>query len=181
MVMKRIDINADNGTIILPNQYAFSPSLTQEEFCNGGMFGNAQSKTYGTFPWIHYRFSGGKLSGRNLLVNLCFFDQVIVSATMSVNLYPPGAADWSHYSLDVEAAAKQFYDAMLQEILGAPADSQLLANMNLDAAHECLARPLLWVFPWGTVRSAHDFKGGGTYIMVSYGNRKEEASKLYLS
>ena len=83
------------------------------------------------------------------------------------------------YSLAVETATKQFHDAMLQEMLGKPTDSELLPGHLPDSAHEPLARPLKWVFPWGTVRSCHDFKGGGTYIRVSYGNRKEEATEAY--
>ena len=178
-MMKSIEINANDGTVILPNEYSIAPSLTQEAFRNGKMFGNAQSHDYGTFPWIHYSFSGGSVSDRNLLVSLCFYDQMLVSTNMSVDFYPPGPKDWSNYSLDVETATKQCHDALLQEILGKPAESNRLAGVNLDAAHESLARPLMWDFPWGTVRSSYDFKGGGTYIIVSYGNRQEEATKAY--
>jgi hypothetical protein len=177
--MKSIEINTDNGTIILPNEYTVSPSLTQEAFRNGEMFGNAQSRTAGTFPWIHYSFSGGSVSDRNLIVSLTFYDQMLVSTRMTVDFYPPGSGDWSNYSLDVEKATKQCHDALLEEILGKPTEADRLAGVNLDAAHEPLARPLKWDFPWGTVRSSYDFKGGGTYIIVSYGNRQEEANQEY--
>ena len=179
MMMKSIDINTNNGTIILPNRYPVSPSLTQEVFRNGEMFSKAQSRTYGTFPWIHYSFPGGMVTGRNLLVNLCFYDQVVVYTTLNVDFYPPGPKDWSDYSLDVEAETKQFHDSILDKILGKPTESDLLPNLNLDAAHEILARPLKWCFQWGTVLSSHDFKGGGTYITVSYGNRREQATREY--
>jgi hypothetical protein len=177
--MKSIEINTDNGTIILPSEYAVSPSLTQEAFRKGEMFSNAQSRTAGTFPWIHYSFSGGSVSGRNLLVSLCFYDQMIVSTHMTVDFYPPGSKDWSDYSLDVETSTKQCHDALLEEILGTPTESDRLAGVHLDPAHETLARPLKWDFPWGTVRSSYDFKGGGAFIIVGYGNRQEEATQKY--
>jgi hypothetical protein len=177
--MKSIEINADDGTIILPNEYSISPSLTQETFRNSEIFGNAQSRTSGTPGWIYYSFSGGSLSGRNLLVSICFYEQMIVSMNMTVDFYPPGSKDWSDYSLDVETATKQCHDALLEEILGKPTESDRLAGVDLDAAHESLVRPLKWDFPWGVVRSSYDFKGGGTYIIVSYGNRQEEATKAY--
>lgn len=173
--MNNIDIDAKNGTIVLPNGYSVSSSLTKEAFRNGEMFGSAQSS--GALPWLHYSFSGGSVAGRNLFVRLRFFDQMIVSTSMSVDHYPPGAKDWSEYSLDVETATKRCHDAMLEEMLGQPTESARLAGVLLDAAHETLARPLTWVFPWGTVRSSYDFKGGGTYIIVSYGNRQEEAAR----
>jgi hypothetical protein len=177
--MQSIEINADNGTIILPNEYLVSPSLTQEAFRNGEMFSHAQSRTAGTPPWIHYSFSGGSVTKRNLLVSLCFYEQMIVSMNMTVDFYPPGPKDWSDYSLDVETATKQFHDALLEEILGKPTESDRLAGIDLDLAHETLAKPLKWDFPWGIVRSSYDFKGGGTFIIVSYGNRQEEATQEY--
>ncbi|MBN1254606.1 MAG: hypothetical protein JXA50_04970 [Deltaproteobacteria bacterium] len=97
-----------------------------------------------------------------------------------MDFYPPGPKDWSNYSLDVETATKQYHDALLEGILGKPTESDRLAGVNLDAAHESLAKPLKWDFTWGVVRSSYDFKGGGTYIIVSYGNRQEEATKAYL-
>ena len=112
-------------------------------------------------------------------MSLSFYDQMLVSTHMTVDFYPPGPKDWSNYSLDVETATKQRHDAVLEEILGKPTESDRLAGVNLDAAHEPLARPLMWDFPWGTVRSSYDFKGGGTYIIVSYGNRHEEATQEY--
>jgi hypothetical protein len=177
--MKKIDINRDNGTILLPNRYLISPSLTRDSFQNSEMFSRVQCRNPGTISWIHYSFPGGKVSGRNLLVSLCFYDQGIIDAHMTVDMYPPGPKDWSDYSLDLEAAAKKLHDNLLEKILGKPVELDLLPNMNLNAGHECLARPLKWVFPWGIVRSAHDFKGGGTYMIVSYGNRREEAAKAY--
>jgi hypothetical protein len=69
----------------------------------------------------------------------------------------------------------------VEKVLGKATEEIHLPNMNLSPAHECLTRPLKWGFPWGTVRSAHDFNGGGTYIMISYGNRRDEATKAYYS
>ena len=104
---------------------------------------------------------------------------MVVYTTISADFYSPGPKDWSHYSLNIEAAAKQFHDDILIKRLGKPTASDPLASMNLDRDHQCLARPLKWIFPWGTVLSSHDFKGGGTGITVHYGDRHEEASKAY--
>jgi hypothetical protein len=172
-------IDSHSGTVELPNGYSVDPGLSQDGFRAGAMSPHARSEDRGTLPWIHYHFSGGRLEGRELLVSLCFYDQLLVQMSITADLYPPGPRDWSNYSLDVEAATKAFHDRILEATVGEPTRSEHLFGIDLPATQATLARPLAWDFPWGRVTSGHDSRGGGTYITVSYGNRHEEASTAY--
>jgi hypothetical protein len=172
-------IDRDSGTVTLPNGYSVGPSLSQEGFRAGEMFGRAKSRDCGTLPWIHYDFSGGNVEGKELLVSVCFYDQMLVSLDITADLYPPGAKDWSNYSLDVEATTKEFHDRLLEQALGKPTRTDRLSMSNLTPTQTMLARSLMWKFRWGSVVSEHDQRGSGTSIFVSYGNRHEEASKTY--
>src|SRR5688572_25318733 len=101
-------IDRYTGIVTLPNSYTLGPSLSHEGFRASDVFAHARSN--GTSPWLQYRFSGGHIEGNELLVSLDFYDQMIVSINISADLYPPGVKDWSNYSLDVEAAIKDFHD-----------------------------------------------------------------------
>lgn len=177
--MNELDINANNGTICLPNKFIVSSSLTQANFRNSEMFSDAQIRAPGTPPWIHYLFSGGLISNRDLYVNLCFYDQEIVYVKLNVGFYPPGPKDWSNYSLDIEAKTKNFHDKILVKILGNPGEAIPIPNMTIESSHKTLTIPFKWIFQWGTVLSTHDSKGGGTFMMLKYGNRHEAAIKDY--
>lgn len=119
--------------------------------------------------------------GSFFLVSLCFYDQVLVDVSLTADLYPPGPKDWSSYSLKVEAATKQFHDRLLEAMFGKPTKGGSFFLGRLPEGEATLERPLCWTFPWGTVSSYHDSKGGRTAITVSYGNRKEVAAKAYCS
>jgi hypothetical protein len=175
------NIDHTAGTVSLPNGNAISPSLSQDAFRQSAMFPKARAQDFGTLPWIHYHFSGGAIEGHELFTSLCFYDQMLVYASLSANLYTPGVFDWSNYSLDVEAATKELHDRLLNQLLGKPTRSTRLSVGQLLPEQATLARPLTWQFPWGQVGSGHDFKGGGTCITISYGNRREEACRLYES
>lgn len=173
-----MNVDRQTGAVTLPNGWSAGPSLTQEGFRAGEMFPGARSGG-GVPPWIHYRFSGGRLDGKELLVSLCFYDETLVSLSVTADHYPPGQRDWSNYSLDVEAATKDFHDRLLEGQLGEPTDSPEFSMGGLSEAQATLARPHRWVFPWGKVLSSHDQKGGGTSIVVLYGNRQEEALRAF--
>jgi hypothetical protein len=121
------------------------------------------------------------LEGRDLLTSLCFYDQTLLCVELTTTLLPPGERDWSHYSLDVEAATKEFHDQVLEQTLGNPSRSRRMPVGDLRSNRSTLARPLTWIFRWGKVMSFHDSIGGGTYIRVSYGNRLEQACRAYRS
>lgn len=165
--MQTISINRATGAVGLPDGTRITPSLAQEDFRQGNLFRTAGVRP-GAGTWMNYTFPGGSVDGHDLIVILRFDAEKLTSVTLSLDFYPPGPKDWSSYSLDVEAQAKEHYDALLTEILGPPTEAIHLAGMSLAPAHAALSRPLAWHYPWGTVRSAHDSKGGGTYIAVSY-------------
>lgn len=175
-----MNVDRQTGAVTLPNGWSAGPSLTQEGFRSGEMFPGARGGG-GVPPWIHYRFSGGRVEGKELLVSLCFYDEMLVSLSVTVDHYPPGPRDWSDYSLDVEAAAKDFHDRLLEDLLGGPTESSELSTNGLTEAQATLARPRRWILPWGKVLSSHDQKGGGTAIIVLYGDRQEEANRLFRS
>jgi len=172
-------IDPSDGTVTLPAGCSISPLLSQDVFRKHSVFPRARSRDFGTLPWIHYHFSGGVIEGKELLASLCFYDQVLVYVSLAADFNPPGAKDWSSYSLDVEAAAKQFHDRLLEQEIGKPTRRDRLSVGNLPASQTTLACPLTWKFPWGRVCSGHDFKGGGTFITISFGNRQEEANRAY--
>jgi hypothetical protein len=172
-----MQIDRENGTLRFPDGVEIDPALTQDALRALPTGTNAQSWDCGTLPWIHYDLSGGQVDGKELLVSLCFYDQVLVRVSITTDLYPPGPKDWSNYSLDVQAATKRFHDLLLEKVLGPPSDGGSCHPLPTDQA--ILERPLGWRFPWGRVFSYHDSRGGGTRIDISYGDRLEEATKAY--
>jgi hypothetical protein len=170
-------IEPGTGAVTFPNGLAVGADLTRDAFRDGVIFPHARADAVGVPPWMHYHFSGGQLEGKELLASLLFHDQMLVSVSVTADLYPPGPKDWSNYSLDVEAATKEFHDRLLTRLFGSPTESPAMSAAGFSAAQATLARPLNWVLPWGSVWSGHDTKGGGTSVMIHYGNRREEAVK----
>ncbi|TWU25505.1 hypothetical protein [Bythopirellula polymerisocia] len=168
-----------DGTIIFPNGLSISPSITQQEFIETPGFASAESKEYGTLPYIHYRFSGGCHDGKELSASVCFYDQMFLSINISANLYPPGDWDWSNYSLEVESKAKHFHDQLLEQILGKPTKGGSFLFHQIPEIDETLKKPLEWRFPWGNVYSGHDWRGGGTSFGLNFGTRHEKAHWAY--
>jgi hypothetical protein len=139
------------------------------------MFGEVKSEDHGTPPWIHYRFPGGALEGKNVSVSLCFHDQMLVSVDLAADLYPPGPRSWSAYSLQTEAATKDFHDRLLEYLFAGSTRERRFDVTRLSEDEAILKRPVNWPFPWGKVCSSHDPRGDSTSITVSYGNRYAEA------
>ncbi len=79
------------------------------------------------------------------------------------------------YSLETEAATKDFHDRLLEYIFGGSADGAGFHAGRLSKDKAILKRPVSWSFPWGKVGSRDDPKGGGPSITVFYGNRHAEA------
>lgn len=92
------------------------------------------------------QFSGGTIDGRNLIVCLYHLHGRLTEITLTVDLYPPGANDWSSYSEEIEAKTRALHDRLAEEMLG----------------------PGPWTYPWGRVLSVQDDRGGGTFIIVRY-------------
>ncbi|HNO78366.1 MAG TPA: hypothetical protein PKN33_09935 [Phycisphaerae bacterium] len=176
--MSGLVINADDGTIHLPSGASLSADLTQDAFRAASAFAGANERNYGTLPWIHHEFSGGQVDGHNLFVSVCFYDQLLVYTSITVDLYPPGSTDWSSYSLDTETEIKNLHDGLLQKMFNSKPKKLRPVKMQ-DEKHAPLGRAIRWNFKWGSAGSYHDSKGGGTYIHVEYDNRKEKCERAY--
>jgi hypothetical protein len=174
-------INPHDGAIKLPNSISIHSELTQDAMLADPLLADAKRKDYGALPWIHHHFCGGEIEGKPLRASVCFYDQLLVFVTLAADLYPPDPKDWSSYSLEVEAQTKRFHDALLTGELGPPTHIEHFLSHDPSGPADTLNRPHRWDYAWGRVWSSHDFKGGGTSIVVRYGNRLEDANAHYRS
>ncbi|HEV8378256.1 MAG TPA: hypothetical protein VGP99_05365 [Tepidisphaeraceae bacterium] len=175
-----LHIDRRDGLVKLPNGFVISAHLSQDEFRASEWFA-ATVRDVGTRPFVHYYFSCGEVEGRGLVANLSFYDQMLLSIDLQADLSRPGPKDWSNYSLEVEAATKRFHEDLLRKILGEPGSDGTMHSSQRSPSQATLDRPCSWKFSWGQVSSFHDQQGGGTFIMISYGNRNEEANRAYRS
>jgi len=143
-----MQIDLQNGTVTLPNGVAIEPGLTQDDFRASAMFAQVRNQRAGAGHWMNHDFPGGQLDGKELLVSLCFYDQILVSVDVTADLYPPGPRDWSNYSLDVEAATKEFHDRLLEQMLGKPTRSDRFSSVDLSSRQATLAQPKTWELTW---------------------------------
>lgn len=177
--MPSFQIHPDTGQIDLPNGLTIPPSLTLDDFCHDPAYAQAQCRNQGTSAWSHHHLPGGPIDGHELLAVLCFYDQMLVNVDLTADLYPPGPKDWSRYSLDIEAAAKQFHDRLLEQMFGPPTHREHIFPGSLPRTQSALEIPLRWDFSWGQIFSSHDFNGGGTSIILRYADRTEQANRLH--
>lgn len=174
-------IDPQNGTVAFPNGYSIGSECTHEVFRSSPVGVGARTWDCGTLPWIHYTFDGGEIDGSDLIVSLCFYDQLLVYVEMTVSLYPPDRRDWSYYSLDTEAAEKSLHERILKEQFGEPSIGASRLSNRFPAKQDTLNHRVDWQFKWGKVISCHDSKGGGTFVRVRYGDREERATAAYRS
>lgn len=179
--MSTFSIAPADGTVRAPAGWCAAADLTQDAMLADPAFAGAESRSYGTPPWIHYHLPGGAIEGKPLLASLCFYDQLLVYVSFSADLYPPGPKDWSTYSLEVEAEMKRFHERVLTDMLGKPTRGGGIFTRRPPKGTKTLDEPVSWKFGWGAVGSYHDSRGGGTYMHVAYGNRLEECSRAYRS
>ena len=163
-------IDSHNGYIHLPEGGVISPGLCLDAFEKNPAFAKNKTITSGV-PWWSFLFSGGKINGKKLLVSVHFYDQLLLYVDLSVSHYPP---DQKELSVKIEAATKDFHDLLLKQILGQPHKTTTSPSSSPDQ-YPALDRSLAWSFPWGTVFSLFDSRSCSSFIMVSYGNRREEA------
>jgi hypothetical protein len=167
--------------VTFPNGCSIGSDCTQEAFRDSAVGAGARSWNCGTLPWIHYGFDGGDIDGNDLIVSLCFYDQLLVYVEFSVSLYRADQRDWAHYSLDIEAAQKALHERILREQFGKPSIGASLLSNRFPTQHDILNQRVDWHFKWGQVSSCHDSKGGGTFVRVSYGDRMGRATAAYRS
>jgi len=172
-------IDFREGFVMLPNGCVLSPHLSQDEFRASKWFAAATERDVGTRPFVHYGFSCGDVDGKELLANLIFYDQMLLSIELETAEYAPEARDWSNYSLEVEAATKDFHEILLRRMLGKPTSCTAITHTKCPPSQVTLYQPCRWRFSWGEVGSFHDQKGGATFISIKYGNRVEEANQAY--
>ncbi|GJM25947.1 MAG: hypothetical protein DHS20C16_23620 [Phycisphaerae bacterium] len=176
--MSEFSIDPEDGTIHLSSGASLNANLTQKALRADPAFADARDRDYGTLPWVHFEFCGGQVDGHNLFVSACFYDQTLVDVSISADLYPPGAKDWSSYSFDTETEIKLYHDELLRQMFNSK--PKKIRPMEMQSKqHAPLGRAIYWPFKWGRTGSYHDSKGGGTYICVAYGKRKEECSIAY--
>jgi len=171
-----LDIDPQDGTIRLPNGFAIGAGMTQDAFRASSIFAEAKSESHGTPPWIQYNLPGGQLEGKAILVSLSFYDEMLVSVDLTADLYPPGPKSWDTYSEETEGATEKFHDRLLEYFFAGSARGERF-DANPRSGDKAPLKN--WAFPWGEARSTHDSRGGGTFIIVAYGNRQAEAAKAY--
>jgi hypothetical protein len=170
-------IDRSTGIIHLPSGRVVTPDLTQDDFRATSAGEEVRANHHGTLPWMHYRFGGGEVHGHPFRVHLVFYDQMLVSVTMSADLYPPGQGGWSNVSRDVDAATVQLHYDILIPVLGRPTRTKIMPDVEPRA----LALVAEWDFTWGRVWSGHSPRDGNTSIDIGYGDRDAEARRLYKS
>lgn len=158
-----MNIDKHTGAITLPNGLTIEPRISLDELRERG-----QQLTPPAHPASGQTFRAGEVDGKPLLVQLVLHKGELDHISMSVDLYPPGPRDWSQWSLEMESQIKLFHDALLRRLLGEPTRITPLPGYKLHDPPRTIDMPEAWDFPWGTITSAHDFKGSGTYIIVRY-------------
>ncbi|MEM7455299.1 MAG: hypothetical protein AAF456_13190 [Planctomycetota bacterium] len=166
-------IDPSSGAIRLPAGFEIDAELTRDTFLATEEGKAATSPAGGNAPWMNYQVSGGSIDGNDLIVGLCFFEELIVSVDLTVSLYPADKRGWEHYSSDVEADCKRLHEQLLALQLGAPANA--IDNESMSQ-REFLTTRVDWDFDWGQASSFHDSNGGGTFIRICYGDRRENTA-----
>jgi hypothetical protein len=166
-------IDPHNGYIYLPDGGKISPDLSLDAFEENPAFDKNRTITSGV-PWWSYLFSGGRIDDKKLLVSVHFYDQLLLFIDLTVSHYPPDQKDLSE---NIEADTKDFHDRLLEQTLGPPARTTVSPSSFPDR-FPILHHSLEWSFPWGKISSLFDGRSCSSLIMVSYGNRREEAHEI---
>src|SRR5580698_2313274 len=116
-----IDISRQDGTIHLPNGFMIDAGLTKDAFRASPIFDALKRQDGGAPGWIQYHIFGGAIDGRDCTVSLSFYNQMLISVSLMADLYPPGPKSWDTYSLETEAATKDFHDRLLEYLFAGPA------------------------------------------------------------
>jgi hypothetical protein len=170
-----LSIDKQTGALRLPTGDDIGSDLTQDAFRASALGQRARSADYGTLPWIHYYFAGGRVCDRDLQVSLCFYDQMLVYATVQADLHAAGPNDWANFSLDTESATAEFHLELLTSLLGAATRVTVIpgsGRAELERMHE-------WIYEWGRVTAGHSSRDGNTSFGFQYADRFEEARRRY--
>jgi hypothetical protein len=178
-------IEQDNGTVKLPNDFVIDADLTQDQLRQSALMKDARAFDCGTLPFIHFDIDAGEIQNKPVLGRLSFYDQLLLSIDLTVDLYPVDQHGWEYYSLDVEKQTKRLHEQILVDMLDSPTPQMKLSQfmnkisdklLNHDRAWE---KPMCWNYVWGTVGSYYDSRGGSTGIIIHYAGRHEKANRDY--
>ncbi|MCA9257491.1 MAG: hypothetical protein KDA33_17710 [Phycisphaerales bacterium] len=172
-----LSINRFTGELALPIGASIGPDTTRDAFASDPVF--AEARNAGSPPpYVTLSFDAGELDHRPLLASVTFYEQTLLSISLTIDAYGPGAT-WDDYSLESEARSKLLHEALLTRLLGEPTHRDHRFAFGKSGAEEILTQPVTWEFAWGRAISSHDSKGGGTYITLAFGNRMNDARRAF--
>jgi hypothetical protein len=169
-------IDNNTGTIKLPSGLVITADLDKTGFEKSVHFSEATPYDYGTLPFQWFRFEGGQLDGYILKVNLCFYDTVLVDFNIRANFVQAKPQTWADFSPETEGKIKAFHDQLLQNDLGKP---HKRISFPSGQNQPILDYRIEYNYPWGSVWSSYDSRGGFSSIGVRYGSRLTDAQEDY--
>lgn len=171
----QFSIDRQTGAIRLPNGEVITSSLTRDEL-EGSSLGKVERVWDVGNGWWHFCISCAFDSERDLYVDLCFCEKLLVYVNLSVDLDPQGPKGWESSSLEKNAKQKEFQEELLFKMFGPPTEIRVLPSYGSWLPDfPILDKRSTWSFHWGSIGSSHDSRSGNTSVGVSYGNRFKTA------
>lgn len=177
--MSSINLYKSDGTITLPNGSSIHDNITLDYFKSAIEFAGAKQQSNGTPPWVYLRFLPGYVDDHELIATICFYEQLLVSVSLTINLYKTGKPDGAAVSAETELETKSLHERLLKKLLGSPTR---YGGTNAAAPtddSERLNCPSYWDFHWGEISSHHDAESGGTFITIEYGDRRNISNQAH--
>lgn len=153
-------IDPAHGTVELPS-VTLGPTTSRAAFETSPVFAFVKPLVENP-PWKSWSFEAGPLDSDRIIVSVHFEGSILQMIDLVVTDEPSGVG-WDDWTIEKEAATKNRHDALCREWLGEPTEV-------LPATNETISGALYYLFPWGTVLSGYDSKGGSSMIVVRYGN-----------
>ena len=141
-------INEDTGCITLPEIGAvIASSLSRSQFLQTAAF-SAASVSVRNEPWCSYRLPSIPQPDTELFIVLQFHGEQLLSLNLTHGAARFGTS-WADWSEERELALKAFHERWLSTELRTPPGE----------------------YPWGSISSHYDAKGGFSSITLQYANR----------
>ncbi len=140
-------IERTTGQIQLPSDgIHVGPSLTREQFLASPLASQSRELVRNE-PYCSFAMPTVEFGGHSFICSLWFRGSVLQRVGIGC-ADPEFGTSWSDWSEERELARKRFHDSLLQSVLG--------PDWSLQQ------------FPWGSVDSRYDEKGGFSGIGVTY-------------
>ena len=140
-------INPNTGQILLPsNGICVGPSLSREEFLASPMASHCHVSVRNE-PYCTFKLPTVQIDGHSYAWGLSFHGSALERVSIQCADTEFGLS-WSDWSEEKELARKRFHESLLQLI---PGNDWNRRN-----------------FPWGSVDSGFDSKGGASNIVIAY-------------